>query len=72
VNEIQRVLATAAGSAQAPVHGPARPGEQRRSCLHPGLAKRILDWTPTVSLADGLARTLTYFETELDRPRAAQ
>jgi len=72
VNEIQRVLATAAGSAQAPVHGPARPGEQRRSCLHPGLAKRILDWTPTVSLADGLARTLTYFKTELDRPRAAQ
>ena len=71
VNELHRVLAAAAGSTAAPVHGPARPGEQRRSCLHPGLAKRVLGWTPTVSLADGLARTLEYFKTELGRAPAA-
>jgi UDP-glucose 4-epimerase len=70
VNELHRVLAAAAGSTAAPVHGPARPGEQRRSCLHPGLAKRVLGWTPTVSLADGLARTFEYFKTEVGRGRA--
>ena len=71
VNELYRVLAAAAGSAAVPAHGPARPGEQRRSCLHPGLAKRRLGWTPTVSLADGLARTLAYFTTEVGCARAA-
>ena len=35
------------------------------------LARRILDWQPTVTLDDGLSRTIGYFERMLtDRARA--
>jgi UDP-glucose 4-epimerase len=67
VNEIYRVLATAAAVPVPAEHGPARPGEQRRSCLSPALANRVLGWTPTVSLADGLARTVEFFKSEIGR-----
>jgi UDP-glucose 4-epimerase len=61
VNELWAALAAGAGVATPARHGPARPGEQRRSCLAIDRARRLLDWRPTVSLADGLARTLDYF-----------
>jgi UDP-glucose 4-epimerase len=66
VNELHRLLAATAGVTAAPRHGPAKPGEQRRSCLSPALAKRVLGWTPTVTLADGLARTFEFFKRELN------
>jgi dTDP-glucose 4,6-dehydratase len=37
---------------------------QRRPDI--SLAQRILGWTPTVSLEDGLTRTVEYFRTQLD------
>ena len=67
VNELYRRLAGAAGARTAPHHGPAKSGEQRRSCLNPGLAKRVLGWAPTVTLADGLARTFEFFKQETSR-----
>ena len=42
-------------------HGPAKPGEQRRSALDAGLAQRVLGWQPTVDVRAGLARTLAWF-----------
>lgn len=39
-------------------HGPARPGEQRRSLLDPSRARRLLGWTPRVALDEGLRRTV--------------
>jgi UDP-glucose 4-epimerase len=65
VNELYRRLTAAAGITAPARHGPPRPGEQRRSCLAPGLARRVLGWAPTVPLAEGLARTWTFFEKEL-------
>jgi UDP-glucose 4-epimerase len=61
VNELYRRLARAAGVGRAATHGPARPGEQRRSVLDPSRAKAQLSWTPATALDDGLAKTLTYF-----------
>ncbi len=43
-------------------HGPARPGEQRRSALECGLAKRVLGWEAGTDLQAGLARTFRWFE----------
>ena len=67
VNAICEALGTAAGSGIDPLHAPARPGEQRRSCLSPKLAERVLGWRPTVPLTDGLIQTLDHFARETTR-----
>jgi len=58
-------LRRAVGGAAAAEHGPAKAGEQRRSVLDATLAKRRLDWTPQVDLAEGVARTVEYFRRRL-------
>jgi UDP-glucose 4-epimerase len=65
VNDLYRSLVKAAGSMVTAQHAPARPGEQRRSCLSPALAGRVLGWKPTVTLAEGLARTFHFFQKEV-------
>ena len=49
------------GRSVAAEHGPAKAGEQRRSALDVGLAKRVLGWTPQHDLDEGLARTVESF-----------
>jgi UDP-glucose 4-epimerase len=49
------------GSPLGPVHGPAKPGEQRRSALDCRLAQEVLGWQPLVSLTEGLSRTVAAF-----------
>lgn len=61
VNDLYRRLARLAGIERAPVHGPAKPGEQRRSVLDAGRVKAVLGWAPAVTLDAGLARTLEHF-----------
>jgi len=61
VNGLVRSLREAAGRELSFRHGPGKPGEQRRSALDAGLAKRRLGWEPRVELAEGLARTLAWF-----------
>ena len=67
VNELFARLARAAGFGGQPIHAPARPGEQRRSCLDPAHAARDLGWRPSVSLDEGLARTFEFFKKEAAR-----
>jgi UDP-glucose 4-epimerase len=67
VREIAEALSAAAGSRMPAVHGPARPGEQRRSCLDPSRGARALSWRPGVSLRDGLAATYDFFKKEINR-----
>lgn len=64
VNELFRRLARAAHVRGEVRHGPPKPGEQRRSALDPYHAKRLLNWTPQVSLDEGLRRTVDYFKQE--------
>ncbi len=61
VNRIHQLLARAAGVAAEPVHAPARPGEQRRSCIDPAAAAAAIGWRPEVGLEQGLATTLDWF-----------
>lgn len=61
VNAIFRLLARLCGSAAPERHGPAKPGEQRRSVIDNSLAQRVLHWRPEVSLEEGLRQTVEFF-----------
>ena len=39
---------------------PAKPGEQRRSCLDNSLAKKVLNWEPKVNLEEGIEKTVNW------------
>jgi len=45
-------------------HGPAKKGEQKRSCLETKLAEKLLGWKTITSLKTGLDKTLDYFRNE--------
>jgi UDP-glucose 4-epimerase len=68
VNELYRVLAAGTGTKLTANHGPARPGEHRRSVISPARALRELDWRPQVALAQGLRQTFNYFKAQTPRP----
>jgi UDP-glucose 4-epimerase len=60
-------LRQAVGSQTQAQHGPAKPGEQRRSCLDNRHAGAVLGWRPQVALADGLRRTAEHYRETLGR-----
>ncbi len=66
VNTLYGTLAQGAGLERAAEHAPGKPGEQRRSCIDPSLAKKILGWTPAVGLAEGLKETYAFFRERHD------
>ena len=61
VNEIFAHLRDITGYKLAPVYGPAKVGETRFIYLTADKAQRELGWKPTVSLEDGLGKTVEYF-----------
>jgi UDP-glucose 4-epimerase len=65
INTVFRILRDLAGSRQEEIHGPAMPGEQRRSCLENRMASYELGWYPEMSLEEGLARTLDFFREKI-------
>jgi len=60
-------LREAVGSETRAQHGPAKTGEQRRSCLDAGRAAEILGWRPQMALRDGLQRTAAYYRDTVGR-----
>lgn len=58
---LDAVTAAAGGPAVAPVHGPRRPGDVRHSHADIAAARRALGYAPSVTLAEGLARTAAWF-----------
>jgi UDP-glucose 4-epimerase len=48
-------------SSREPLHGPAKEGEQRRSCLDCSRAQSQLGWSARVALPEGLRRTVAFF-----------
>jgi UDP-glucose 4-epimerase len=62
VNRLYEILLEASGKEEfPPQHGPAKPGEQMRSCVDPTKATRVLGWHPVVDLNTGLEKTLRFF-----------
>lgn len=61
VNQLFRHLHTLTGSSVPELHGPAKPGEQRRSVLAWKRAAEVLGWKPEMALEEGLRQTVEYF-----------
>ncbi len=61
INTIANELKRATGSALPVAHGPAKLGEVWKIYLKADRARKDLGWQPTVSLRDGLARTVAGF-----------
>ena len=62
VNKLYELLREISGKDLPPGYGPAKPGEQLRSCVDPSAAGRDLGWRPKTALATGLKKTLSSFE----------
>ncbi len=62
VVEIFQQLNELTGANMPEKHGPAKPGEQRRSVLDVGKAKKVLGWTPRVDFRSGLQKTVEFFK----------
>ena len=62
VNFIFRSLKHALGSTFAEIHGPPKKGEQLRSVLDIGKAKKILNWEPEIDFKRGLELTGEWFK----------
>lgn len=60
VRDLYALMARQVGTAAAPVHRPARPGELKHSCLDPGRAAIHLGWKPWTSVEEGIAATLAW------------
>ena len=64
INAIFRELARLTGYTLPECHGPRKAGEVYATYLDGGRAARELGWTPQVTLAEGLARTVAYFRAQ--------
>jgi len=62
INTIFRKIRELTDSKYKKIHGPALPGEQKRSCLDYSRAKRELSWQPKYSLDKGLKKTVAWFK----------
>jgi UDP-glucose 4-epimerase len=66
VNALYNMIRSEAGALTQMQHGPGKPGEQQRSVLDSNRAAATLGWRPTVSVQDGIARTVTWFRNQRD------
>lgn len=68
VNVLCESIRAAVGTSLAPVHGPGKPGEQRRSSLDATALTRATGWKPATALADGIQATVEYFRAAQPTP----
>jgi UDP-glucose 4-epimerase len=62
INDIFSTLAKITGYALPAQHGPAKVGETRHIYLDASKIKKDLGWVPTVTLEQGLEKTVAYFK----------
>jgi UDP-glucose 4-epimerase len=72
VNQLHALIAKAAGSDDPGRHGPAKPGEQQRSCVDTSRIATEMGWHPKTSLDDGIRLTVDAFRSEVEAEAAAR
>ncbi len=61
VNTIFRLITEICGVYATAIHGPDKPGEQKRSVLDISHAKLKLGWEPQVAFTEGLRSSIEWF-----------
>lgn len=64
INDLYRLMATAADYPGEPHRGPERPGDLLRNALDVSKAERVLEWKPWTPLSEGLRTTVAWFQRE--------
>ncbi len=67
VGELAKIILEVTGSPSPLVFEDLPVDDPTQRCPDPTLARRLLDWEPTVELRDGLARTATWLAEALER-----
>ncbi len=62
INTIFDKIKDASGSTQKRINAEGKPGEQRRSCITHDKIKKILGWSPQISLDMGIPKTVAFFK----------
>ncbi len=70
IDALAGAIVDACESSSACVSLPRPQDDPRRRCPDIGLARRRLDWSPEVTLADGLARTVAWFRGQIEAQTA--
>jgi len=71
VNTLFQFLKFRTGSNCKKVHAPAKKGEQKRSVCSFDKMKVLLQWKPSLTLEEGLSKTVEWFKAELQKQPAA-
>lgn len=69
VVDLYKEIARALGSGLQAAHGPAKPGEQKRSVIDAGLLRRELGVPAPIPLSEGLKRTADWFREGVERQK---
>lgn len=62
VNELFSKISRETGKNVPEKHGPAKPGEQKRSVLSSDFILKELGWKPEIGLAQGIKKTVQFFQ----------
>ncbi len=67
INTIYEMIKSSIGSSQERVNREAMPGEQMRSVISYDLIKKSMGWSPTVSIENGIEKTVEFFRSKVSR-----
>lgn len=71
--DVRRAIEGAMGAPIKILKCPAKPGEQRRSCLDPSRAKKVLHWQPRTFLTAGVKQTIIWAKSlKISAPKSKQ
>ena len=72
IADFARAVQEACGVRLPVVRRPLPTDDPTRRCPDIGKARRLLGWSPAISLEEGLRRTIAYFRSELAHPLGAR
>jgi UDP-glucuronate decarboxylase len=72
ISELARLIVSLVGSRSKLTFRPLPQDDPRQRCPDITHAKRLLHWSPTVPLEEGLGRTINYFDSLLSNPSEAR